>query len=78
MEVRNLSPEKITDLKEQAKQQFPYDMALQEIHVARKVLALEANIMGLSYLAYIKQLVKQIKPQNISQIGQFVEGELLE
>jgi len=33
---------------------FPHDPALQQVHMARKILAKEAENEGLSYLEYIK------------------------
>ncbi|MBA7568421.1 hypothetical protein ES708_10142 [subsurface metagenome] len=36
-------------------------MALQQIHIARKIIAKEAEKMGLKYLDYIKLITKDIR-----------------
>ena len=36
--------------------EFPDDPALQEVHLARKVLALEAEKAGMDYIDYVKSL----------------------
>lgn len=35
-------------------------MALQQIHIARKILAKEAKIKGMTYIEYIKFITKEI------------------
>lgn len=48
-------PEKlISKIKKQIRKEFPEDPALQEIHIARKIIAKEAEMVGTSYLKYIK------------------------
>lgn len=42
-------------------EEFPDDPALQQVHIARKILAKEAEFEGLSFLEYIKLLRKQVK-----------------
>ncbi len=34
--------------------EFPDDPALQQVHIARKIIAREAELEGLSFLEYIK------------------------
>ena len=41
--------------------EFPDDPALQQVHIARKIIAKEAEFEGLSFLEYIKLLGKQVK-----------------
>jgi hypothetical protein len=36
-------------------------MALQQIHIARKILAKEAEIKGVSYIDYLKSITKDLK-----------------
>ncbi|OYT65153.1 hypothetical protein B6V00_04855 [ANME-1 cluster archaeon ex4572_4] len=40
--------------------EFPDDPALQQVHIARKIIAKEAEFEGLSFLEYIKLLGKQV------------------
>jgi len=45
------------DMKEARKMveaEFPDDPALQQVHIARKIIAREAELEGLSFLEYIK------------------------
>ena len=56
-----LKEKEIDKIKEVVEQEFPNDMALQQIHIARKIIAREAEIKGLKYLDYIKLLTKDIK-----------------
>jgi len=53
-----LSAQEITSLRLMIEQEFPFDAALQEVHLARKVMARQAEILGLSYFEYLKQLVQ--------------------
>jgi hypothetical protein len=40
-------------------EEFPNDPALQNVHIARKIIAKEAELEGLSFLEYIKSSGKQ-------------------
>jgi hypothetical protein len=42
-------------------EEFPEDPALQQIHVARKIIAKEAELKGLTFFEYIKTNKKQVK-----------------
>jgi hypothetical protein len=42
-------------------EEFPEDPALQQIHVARKIIAKEAELKGLTFFEYIKAIKKQVK-----------------
>jgi len=53
-----LTDEEIKKIEEEVKKEFPNDDALQNIHVARKIISKEAKERGLSYLEYIKFLNK--------------------
>ena len=44
-----------------AEKEFPGDPALQQVHIARKIIAKEAEHEGLSYLEYIRSLRKRTK-----------------
>jgi hypothetical protein len=48
-------------------EEFPNDPALQQVHIARKIIAREAELKGLSFLEYIKSLRKQVQDASTSQ-----------
>jgi len=51
----------IEEIRKAVEKEFPEDPALQQVHIARKIIAREAQLEGLSFLEYIKFLGKQIK-----------------
>ena len=52
----------IEEIRRAVEEEFPVDPALQQVHIARKIIAKEAQLEGLSFFEYIKLLVKQVKP----------------
>jgi len=38
------------------KREFPHDPALQQVHIARKILSREAELEGLSFLEYVRKV----------------------
>jgi len=56
-----LDTNEIEKIKKEVKKEFPHDMALQQIHIARKILAKEAELKGMSYLEYIKYITKDLE-----------------
>ncbi len=56
-----LDKNEIEEIKKKVKKEFPYDMALQQIHIGRKILTKEAESKGISYLEYIKSLTKGLE-----------------
>ena len=48
-------------IREEIEREFPNDFALQQIHIARRIIAKEAELKNLKYIDYIKLLVKDIK-----------------
>ena len=56
-----LKEEDIDKIRKEVELEFPDDLALQQVHIARKIIAKEAEIKGLKYLDYIKLLTKDIK-----------------
>ena len=48
-------------IKEEIENEFPDDPALQQVHIARKIIAKEAESKGLSYIEYIKSLNQKDK-----------------
>jgi len=51
----------IEEIRRAVEKEFPEDPALQQVHIARKIIAKEAESEGLSFLEYIKLLRKQVK-----------------
>ena len=45
--------------KKAAERELPYDPALQQVHIARKIVAREAELEGMSYFDYVKLLAKR-------------------
>ena len=57
-EIKEKEMDKIRKMVEE---EFPDDPALQQVHIARKIIAKEAELEGLSFLEYIKWVGKQVK-----------------
>jgi hypothetical protein len=57
----------IKKIKKMVEEEFPNDPALQQVHIARKIIAREAELKGLSFLEYIKSLRKQVQDVSTSQ-----------
>ena len=51
----------IGEIKKVVEREFPDDPALQQVHIARKIIAREAQLEGLSFIEYIKLLGKKVK-----------------
>ena len=57
----------IKKIKKIVEEEFPNDPALQQVHIARKIIAKEAELKGLGFLDYIKSLRKQVQDESTSQ-----------
>lgn len=53
--MSKITEEEIEKIRKIVKEEFPDDPALQQVHIARKIIAKEAELEGLSYLEYIKK-----------------------
>ncbi|TFG25361.1 MAG: hypothetical protein EU529_01415 [Promethearchaeota archaeon] len=53
-----LNEDEINKIKKDIEKEFPNDFALQQIHIARKIIVRETEMKGLKYLEYIKLLTK--------------------
>jgi len=51
-----ISKRELRVLQRSVEKEFPDDPALQQVHLAREILALEAEKAGMAYLDYIKSL----------------------
>ena len=51
----------LQEIRTMVEKEFPDDPALQQVHIARKIIAKEAELEGLSFLEYVKSLGKTVK-----------------
>lgn len=51
----------IQKIKTMVEKEFPDDPALQQSHIARKIIAKKAELEGLSFLEYVKLLAERHK-----------------
>jgi len=56
-----MEKERIEKIKREVEREFPGDFALQQVHMARKLLAEEAKEKGINFWEYIKLQVKEAK-----------------
>ena len=56
--MSNIKEKDIEEIKKVIEEEFPDDSALQHVHIARKIIAKEAGLEGLSFLEYIKSFGK--------------------
>jgi len=54
--VIELSKEEIDRIKREVEQEFPFDDALQQVHIARRIISRKAELMGISVVTLIKKL----------------------
>lgn len=59
--MSNAKEKDIEGIRKVIEEGFPNDPALQHVHIARKIIAKEAGLEGLSFLGYIKSPGKQIE-----------------
>jgi hypothetical protein len=59
--VSKIKEKDIQEIKVMVEKEFPDDPALQQVHIARKILAKEAELEGLSFLEYVRSLGKTAK-----------------
>ncbi len=53
---KKVSIKEINKIRKEIEKEFPGDSALQEVHIARKIISKEAEIMGMSFGRYIMSL----------------------
>jgi len=58
--MATISEEEINKIKKEVEKEFPCDEALQQIHIARRVISKEAKEKGMSLFEYMKSLEKQL------------------
>lgn len=47
-------------IRKRVEAEFPNDPALQQVHIARKIIARESELEGFSFLEYVKSLGKRV------------------
>lgn len=62
--------QEIEAIKKMIEAEFPEDPALQQIHIARKIIAREAELEGLSFLEYVRSLGKQANGHRVLPVTQ--------
>ena len=51
----------IEEIRRAVEEEFPEDPALQQVHIARKIIAKEAQLEGLRFFGYVKLRGKRVK-----------------
>jgi len=59
--MSGINQKHIKEIAKAVQKEFPNDPALQQVHIARKIIAKEAEIKGLSFIEYIRSLGKEAK-----------------
>jgi len=59
--MSGINQKHIKEIAKAGQKEFPNDPALQQVHIARKIIAKEAEIKGLSFIEYIRSLGKEAK-----------------
>ena len=60
-----LSKKDLDKIKKDVEAEYPNDPAMQQVHIARKILARKAELSGLSFFEYIKKLEREDKEKSI-------------
>jgi len=56
-----ISSEEIERIKKAVEKEFPFDPALQQVHIARKIISKEAEKKGMDFFDYIRSM--DLKPK---------------
>lgn len=56
-----MKKERIEEIKRDVEREFPNDFALQQVHIARKLLAEKAKEKGVNFWEYVKMQAKEAK-----------------
>ena len=59
--MEKIKKKEIERIEKMVEKEFPQDPALQQVHIARKVISKEAELAGLNFIQYIKLLAKQVR-----------------
>ena len=55
-----ITEKEMEEVRKMVKAEFPDDPALQQVHIARKIIAKEVELEGLSFLEYVKHLESEL------------------
>lgn len=55
-----VNDKELEKIKRDVEREFPNDPAMQQVHIARKIIAKKAKKKGLTYLEYIKQISENL------------------
>ena len=58
--MTKIAEKEMETIRKTVEAEFPNDPALQQVHIARKIIAREAELEGLSFLEYFKSLGKRV------------------
>lgn len=58
--MSKLLEEELEEIRKKIVEEFPDDPALQQVHIARKIIAREAELQGLNFLKYVKTFRKHV------------------
>jgi len=59
--MEKIKKKEIDKIEKMVEKEFPQDPALQQVHIARKIISKEAELAGLSFSEYIKLLARQVR-----------------
>ncbi|NVM56081.1 MAG: hypothetical protein HWN66_20455 [Candidatus Helarchaeota archaeon] len=59
-----IKEEDLKYFKKMIEKEFLNDPALQQIHIARKIISKEAELEGLTFIEFIKKQFKKVKNQH--------------
>ncbi|MCK5056543.1 MAG: hypothetical protein KAT34_07805 [Candidatus Aminicenantes bacterium] len=63
MEYKYIGNKEVDKIKREVEKEFPYDDALQQVHIARKILSREAKQKGMGFFEYMRSLEKDLIKQ---------------
>lgn len=66
METKKLKNEHLEAIRRVVEAEFPDDPALQQIHIARKVIAKEADLEGKSFVEHVKSLSACLRTRDVN------------
>ena len=58
--MSKITEKEMEEVRKIVNMEFPDDPALQQVHIARKIIAKEAELEGLSFPGYVKSFGKRV------------------